>query len=183
MRTEDGTQLRNSAKAVGEVVIIAAVARNGVAGAGNGMPWDIPEDLRHFRLLTTGHATIMGRLTFEAIGHPLPHRQNIVLSRGNKLLSSGVETASTMSEALRMVKLPSPVFVIGGRRPWCEALPIAHCLILTEIQQDFFGDVRFPDFDRADWSVVSSRRGVGDSPRYDFLEYRRRSCIETREEQ
>ena len=84
------------------VVVIAAVARNGVIGAGGGLPWHIPEDLARFKNLTTGHALVMGRATFESIGRPLRERTNIVLSRQEGWAEDGVTVASSLGEALAL---------------------------------------------------------------------------------
>jgi len=131
--------------------LIAAVARNGVIGANNRLPWRLPDDLRRFRSLTTGHSVIMGRRTFESIGGPLPGRQNIVVTRQRDFRAAGCDTAATLADAIALAKLPEPVFVIGGAALYQAALPFADALFLTEIDRDFPGDARFPDFARDEW--------------------------------
>ena len=133
------------------IAVIAAVARNGVIGVDNRLPWRLPEDLRRFRALTTGHAVIMGRRTWEAIGKPLPGRQNLVVTRGDHPLVPDVEFAPSLDAALSRVSLPEPVFVIGGEALYRDALPRADLLYLTEIEREFAGDARFPGFDRSRW--------------------------------
>ena len=133
------------------IAVIAAVARNGIIGVKNHLPWRLAADLRRFRALTTGHAVIMGRHTWESIGKPLPKRQNIVVTHRTPRSTPDVEFATSLDDALARVRLPDPAFVIGGEALYREALPRADLLYLTEIDRDFAGDARFPDFDRARW--------------------------------
>jgi dihydrofolate reductase len=133
------------------IAVIAAVARNGIIGVENRLPWRLTEDLRRFRALTAGHAVVMGRRTWESIGTPLPGRQNIVVTHRIHPALPGVEFAPSLDSALARARLPDPVFVIGGEALYREALPRADVLYLTEIQRDFAGDARFPGFDRARW--------------------------------
>jgi len=159
------------------IAVIAAVARNGVIGVENRLPWRLPEDMRRFRALTTGHAVIMGRRTWEAIGKPLPGRQNIVVTRGNYPLVADVEFAPSLDAALARVNLPEPVFVIGGEALYRDALPRADLLYLTEIERDFVGDARFPRFDRSRWreSEREARTALDDAGplAYHFAVYER----------
>jgi dihydrofolate reductase len=158
------------------VALIAAVAKNSVIGAGNHLPWHLPEDLRHFRTLTTGHAVIMGRKTWQSIGTALPHRQNIVVSHQAGLRLDGALVAHSLEEALSLVVLPGPVFVIGGEAIYRSALPYAEVLHLTEIDRDFQGDARFPAFERRQWQEVSreAQEPVGtEGFAYHFVTYER----------
>jgi dihydrofolate reductase len=158
------------------IALIAAVAKNGVIGVDNRLPWRIPEDMRRFRALTTGHSVIMGRRTWESIGKPLPERQNIVVTRTQGLSAPGVEFAHSLDDALERVRLPAPAFVIGGEALYREALPRAELLYLTEIRRDFEGDARFPDFDRTAWREMSRERALDDAGgfAYHFAAYERR---------
>ncbi len=133
------------------LVLIAAVARNGVIGAANALPWRLPEDMQRFRALTTGHAVIMGRRTWESLPRALPERQNIVVSSRDDLRATGAEVAPSLPAALACVRLPRPVFCIGGGEIYALALPHADALFLTEIDADIAGDTYFPPFDRAQW--------------------------------
>jgi dihydrofolate reductase len=137
------------------VALIAAVARNGIIGAGNRLPWHLPEDLRHFRSITSGHTVIMGRKTWESIGKPLPNRQNIVVSRQAGLRLDGAAVAHSLEEALTLAVRPDPVFIIGGEALYRSALPVATLLYLTEIARDFAGDARFPPFERGEWREIA----------------------------
>jgi dihydrofolate reductase len=159
------------------IALIAAVARNGVIGADNRLPWRLPEDMRRFRALTLGHSVIMGRRTWESIGSPLPGRQNIVVTRAGRIAAPDIEVARSLDEALARVRLPEPAFVIGGEALYREALPRAHLVYLTEIARDFEGDARFPAFDRSQWRELarSAHRSLdeGSGFAYDFAAYER----------
>ena len=145
------------------VSIVVAMGRGGVIGAGNRLPWHIPEDLRRFKALTMGHPLIMGRKTFESIGRPLPGRTNIVLTGRPDSLQAGVHPACDLKDAFRIAK-GSPgadeVFVIGGERLFREALPLTRRLYLTSIDQDFKGDVFFPPVDIEAEFEVSKRQEI-----------------------
>jgi len=162
------------------ICIIAAVARNGVIGIGNQMPWHLPEDLKRFKRLTLGHAVIMGRRTFESIiaasGKPLSGRNNIVVTRSREWAHSGCCTVHSLEAALAAVRERQDAFVIGGTEVYALALPIASRLHMTEIEGDFDGDAFFPDFDRSRWREVSRERNPPDGSEglaYAFVEYER----------
>jgi dihydrofolate reductase len=156
------------------IAIIAAVARNGVIGLRNRMPWHLPEDLKRFRRLTLGHAVIMGRRTFESIGKPLAGRNNIVVTRSPDWTGSGCRATHSIETALAAVQEQEAAFVIGGAEIYALALPFACRLYITEIERDFDGDAFFPEFDRSQWREVSREQrvlggAVGFS--YDFVAY------------
>jgi dihydrofolate reductase len=153
------------------LALVAAVANNGVIGARNALPWRLPDDLRHFRVLTTGHAIVMGRNTWESIGRPLPGRQNIVVTTQADYEAAGAQTAPSLAVALTCVRMPSPVYCIGGGALYVAALPQADRLHLTEIARPFEGDVMFPPFDRAQW-IESARdaRITADGLAYAIME-------------
>jgi dihydrofolate reductase len=145
-----------------------------VIGAHGALPWRIPEDLRRFRALTTGHAVIMGRRTWDSLGRALPQRQNIVVSRDLALRADGAEVATTLDDALARVALPGPAFCIGGGEIYTLALPRADTLHLTEIERDFAGDARFPAWPRGAWREVAREgRSTEDGLRYAFVTYAR----------
>ena len=154
------------------VALIAAVARNGVIGAGNALPWRLPEDLRRFRALTTGHAVIMGRKTWESLRRPLPERQNIVVTRRAGPAPDGAEVASSFVDALARVRMPAPAFCIGGGELYAEALRVAATMYVTEIDRDFAGDTLFPAFDRAQWQEAGREsRIAADGLAFAFVTY------------
>jgi dihydrofolate reductase len=159
------------------LALIAAVAANGVIGDGNRLPWRLPEDLRHFRALTIGHAVIMGRKTWQSLPGPLPGRQNIVVTRDPHFAAAGAEIASTLDAALALVRMPPPAFCIGGGEIYRAALARATTLYLTEIDRAFAGDATFPPFDRADWTETSREAHSSAAPgafTYHFVTRERR---------
>jgi dihydrofolate reductase len=162
------------------ICIIAAVARNGIIGSGNQMPWRLPEDMKRFKQLTLGHAVIMGRRTFDSIiatsGKPLSGRDNIVVTRSREWARPDCRAVHSLEAALAAVHEPQDAFVIGGAEIYALALPIAGRLYMTEIERDFDGDTFFPDFDRSRWHEVSRQQiapGGSAGFAYAFVEYER----------
>ena len=138
-----------------ELAIIVAVASNGVIGKGLALPWRLPDDLKRFRQLTTGHSIIMGRRTWQSLPRALPGRQNIVVSRDASLVAEGAQIAHSLADAVGLSELAEPVFVIGGATIIAEALPCASTFYLTEIHAEYAGDVHFPPWDRSRWREVA----------------------------
>ncbi|MGB7157612.1 MAG: dihydrofolate reductase [Tepidisphaeraceae bacterium] len=138
--------------------LVAAVAANGVIGKGGQLAWHLPDDLRHFKRLTFGHAIIMGRRTYESIGRPLPGRRSIVISTTlEKPPHTDVFLARSLDDALGLVSgAPGPAFVIGGAVLYAAAMPRVRVMHLTELDEPVEGDVMFPPFDRTQWRRVSA---------------------------
>ena len=158
------------------VALIAAVAANGVIGREGTLPWRLPEDLRHFRALTSGHAVIMGRRTWESLPHALPGRQNIVVTRQSGYAAAGATTAPSLADALAKVAYPAPAFVIGGGELYRAALPLARIAYITEIAQAFDGDATFPELPGCEWVATAreAHRAGGESAlSYAFVTYQR----------
>lgn len=164
----------------GALTLIAAVAKNGVIGKDNALPWHLPEDLRHFKALTTGHTVIMGRKTWESLPpkfRPLPNRLNIVITRDPAYVAPGATVVHSLDEAVKASAggtAPVSLFVIGGAELYAHALPHAQRLELTEIDAAFDGDAHFPAVDRAQWLEVGrvtgrTEAGLG----YAFVSYER----------
>jgi len=156
------------------ITLIAAVARNRVIGASNALPWRLPEDLKRFKALTLGHPIIMGRKTWESLGKPLPGRTNIVVSRAAGFSAAGATRAGSLDEALAAAAATASdeVFIIGGAEIYRQALPLAQRLQLTEIDQDFAGDVHFPAIDPALWrETVRESPQAGANFDYAFVTY------------
>src|SRR2546426_1178327 len=156
------------------VAIVAAVARNGVIGHRNRMPWHLPEDLRRFRQLTLGHAVIMGRRTFESIGKPLAGRNNIVVTRSPDWTRAGCHAAHSLEAAVAAVRGREGAFVRGGAQISALPLPAPSRLYISEIERDFEGDAFFPEFDRSRWREVSRESRVLDGAggfSYHFVAY------------
>lgn len=144
------------------ISIIAALAENRVIGVRNTLPWRLPNDLRHFRHLTTGHAIVMGRKNHESIGKPLPERTNIVVTRNRDYRASGCLIAHSLNEALILAKDDPEIFVIGGAEIYREALPRAGRLYLTQVHAEVHGDTFFPEIDRNDWKETARERHEAD---------------------
>lgn len=155
--------------------LVAALAHNRVIGRDNKLPWHLPEDLKHFRALTSGHPVIMGRKTFESIGRPLPGRLNIVISRNGELRIPGVTTVTSLDQALLECKGKpgnEEVFVIGGAQIYSEALPRADRLYLTILEQGVEGDALFPEWRESGFREVSRREGLTE-PRHTYFVFER----------
>lgn len=153
-----------------DITLIAAVARNGVIGADNAMPWHLPEDFAFFKRTTMGHPMIMGRRTFESIGRVLPGRRTIVITRQPGWFHAGVETAHSFAEALALAGPADEVFVCGGGAIYREAMPWAHRLLITEVDRSPAGDVLFPEIDASAWREVSREPRDG----FTWMAYERR---------
>jgi len=140
------------------IYVVAAIARNGVIGAQGKLPWHLPEDLQHFKKLTLGHPVIMGRRTWDSLPKALTGRENIVVTRSANRDIPGASVANSLEAAIALCAGEPVAFVIGGAGIFAEALPIASGLVLTEIGRDYDGDVRFPDWNRADWRETRRER-------------------------
>lgn len=143
--------------------IVAAIARNGTIGRDGGIPWRVPEDVARFKELTSGHAVVMGRRTWESLPErfrPLPDRRNVVVTRQSGWAAEGAERAASLEGALELLDGTPQVFVIGGAELYAAALPLADELLLTEIDAEVEGDAFFPDFDRDDFVEVAREQHV-----------------------
>ena len=168
------SRTRNDAPNLTQLYLIAAVASNGVIGAAGRLPWHLPEDLKHFKALTSGHPVIMGRRTWESLGKALHGRENIVVTRNPDYEAPGASIASSLVAALALCANAPSAFVIGGGELYTEALECADVLLLTEIQRAFEGDARFPEFDRHEWREVDRRpHTTAGGLRFDFVRYER----------
>lgn len=156
--------------------LAAAVAANGIIGAGGRLPWHLPEDLQHFKRLTLGHPVIMGRRTWESLKGALPQRENIVVTRTAGYQAPGAAVAKSLEAALALCIGEPVAFVIGGTSLFQESLPIAAGLVLTEIYRDYPGDTWFPAWDRSQWRE-SQREAhtAADGTRFDFVLYEKKT--------
>lgn len=136
------------------IISIAAVAKNGVIGKRGAMlPWRIPEEIKLFKAITTGHVVIMGRKTYESIGKPLPNRVNLVISR-TLLSTPEIEVISDLKKAIAKGNaLGKDVFIIGGAELFTQALSCVDKMYLSELKNNYEGDVYFPEWDRQNWKV------------------------------
>jgi dihydrofolate reductase len=152
-------------------LIVAMDAQRGI-GVDNKLPWHLPEDLAHFKRLTSGHPIVMGRKTFDSIGRALPNRRNIVITRNPDWRHDGVETASSLAAAFALVA-GAPAFLIGGAQIFNEALPLAERMIITEIAHTYACDTFFPAFDGGAWKETAREQHHSDASDvdYDFVTY------------
>ena len=134
------------------IVLVAAVAGNGVIGDRGAIPWRIPGEQAHFKAVTLGHTLLMGRATYDSIGRPLPGRTTVVLTRDPAWRVDGVLVARSFDAALRLADdLPGDLMVAGGAQVYAEALPVADVQVLTRVHLEPEGDTRYPPFDAAAW--------------------------------
>lgn len=137
-----------------KISLIAAMADNGVIGIDNGLPWDLPADMKWFRRHTLGKPVLMGRKTFDSIGRPLPQRRNIVVSREAGLTLPGCEVVQSIDAALQLCADEAEVMVIGGASFYAQMLPLADRLYLTRVHAQVEGDAWFPDIDADQWREI-----------------------------
>jgi dihydrofolate reductase len=161
-----------------KVSLVVAVARGGVIGREGTIPWRIPEDVARFKALTTGHAVVMGRRTWDSLPdrfRPLPERRNIIVTRNPDWSADGAERAASLEEALRLPEGAEHVFVIGGAELYAAALPLADELLITEIDLEAEGDTLFPSWDRAAFHEESREQHESETGiRFSFVTYVRR---------
>jgi dihydrofolate reductase len=144
-----------------KITLISAVAANRVIGLENDLPWKLPSDLAHFKRTTLGYPMLMGRKTFESFGtRPLPKRPHIILSRSGFAIDpqyqDQVFVVRAVQEALDCAaRLSNKLFVIGGATIYEQLLPMAHTMILSELDDAFVGDAYFPEWNRDDWYLTS----------------------------
>lgn len=130
--------------------IIVAIAKNNAIGKDNKLLWYLPNDLKHFKEVTTGHTVIMGRKTFDSVGKPLPKRRNIVVTR-QPITIEGCEVVGSIEAALALCAGEEEVFMVGGAEIYRQALHLTNRIYLTRIDQDFDGDTFFPQLDPKEW--------------------------------
>ena len=143
------------------LAVICAMSENRIIGRSNELPWHLPGDLNYFKQTTLGSPIIMGRKTWESLGRPLPGRSNIVVSRNNQLTIEQVQTADSLTGAIKLAReivVPdnvSEVFVIGGAELYKEAFPLAGRLYLTRVHSEVEGDTYLEGFKEKDWIETS----------------------------
>lgn len=152
------------------ISLIVAHDAQHVIGKDNAMPWHLPGDLQYFKAQTIGKPVIMGRKTFESIGRPLPGRRNVVITRNADYHAEGIETVSSLTEALALTADAPEQMVIGGQQIFTEALPLADRLYITHIDTTFEGDTFFPQYEA--FMLVSEQPAITTEQGYTF-----RYCI------
>jgi dihydrofolate reductase len=160
------------------VSFVLARADNGVIGAGNAIPWRIPEDLKYFKAITMGKPIVMGRKTWDSFPRkPLPGRTNIVITRDLHWRAEGAVVVHSLDEALAKARSENPpeIAIIGGAEIYKLALPLADRIHLTEVHLDAAGDVSMPAFDSAHWRETAREDHVtADNLRYSYVTLERR---------
>ena len=158
--------------------IIVAKAKNNIIGKENKLIWHLPEDLKHFKELTTGHTIIMGRKTFESLGRALPNRKHVVFSQNPdfKVDDENVEIVHSMLQIQEYIENEEENFVIGGAMIYKLLMPYVTKLYVTQINKDFEGDTFFPKIDENVWKEVSREKGLKNEENnldYEFIMYER----------
>lgn len=159
---------------------IVAVSENDVIGANNDLPWDIPEDMKFFRDKTKGKAMIMGRKTFESVGHPLPHRLSVIVTRQKDYKVEGPHAVvvGDMKSAIeyckgQVSKYGEEIFIIGGGEIFKDTMDIVDVIYLTRIHKNFDGDIKYPKMDPKKFELVEQRDRTEPVP-FSFLTYFRK---------
>lgn len=156
------------------IKIIVAVSENGVIGGDNSLIWNLPNDMKRFKQITTGNAVVMGRKTYESIGKPLPNRRNIIISRDINLSIDEFEVVNSIEEALMLTN--NDCFFIGGGEIYKQVLPITDIIYLTKIHEYFNGDTYFPELNKEEWfESVNESFNPDDKNKhsYSFIKYER----------
>jgi len=156
--------------------IIVAIAKNHAIGKDNKLLWYLPNDLKHFKDVTSGHTVIMGRKTFDSVGKPLPRRRNIVVTR-QAITIEGCEVVNTIEAALALCADEAEVFIVGGAEIYRQALHLTNRIYLTVIDQDFDGDTFFPELNPTEWEETERENFEPDEKNkysYSFITFERR---------
>ena len=158
--------------------IIVAIAKNNAIGKDNKLLWHLPEDLKRFKRLTTGHNIIMGRKTFESLGRVLPNRYHIILCNDAQLNieDENAEVLDDISKLDKYINSEEENFVIGGATMYKLLMPYAKKMYITEINKEFDGDVYFPEINKEEWKVINREEGPEDNENdfvYEYVTYER----------
>lgn len=158
--------------------IIVAKAKNNIIGKDNKIIWDLPEDLKHFKELTTGHTIIMGRKTFESLGEVLPNRKHIIFSQNPdfKVNDENVEVVHSLLQIQDLIEGKEEAFIIGGAMIYNFLMPYVKKMYVTEIDQEFEGDSFFPKINEDTWKEINREKGIKDEKNnldYEFVIYER----------
>ncbi len=154
--------------------LICAMDKNRLIGSSNGLPWHLPADLALFKRNTLGKPIIMGRKTFDSIGHPLPGRQNIVITSNPCWSAAGCDVANSVDQALALVKNADEAMLIGGASLYQQTIERADTLYLTRIDHAYHGDAWFPEFNPQQWKVVEENFYAADQNNansFSFVKY------------
>ena len=159
------------------ISIIVAASTNNVIGAQGELPWQLSDDLQRFRQLTMGKPIVMGRLTWESIGRPLPGRQSIVVTRQADFVADGCDVVASFAEAIDAAGDAGEIMIIGGSQIYDLFLPQASRLYITRVHAEIEGDAFFPGIDETLWQLVSSEEHEADASNqypFAFMSYERK---------
>lgn len=159
--------------------IIVAKASNNVIGKNNSLIWHLPEDLKRFKALTTGHTIIMGRRTFESLGRVLPNRKHVILCNDMEMdiKDENIEILEDISMIDKYINSEEENFIIGGATIYRLLMPYANKMYITEIDQEFEGDVSFPEINKEEWDIIEIEKGLKDQKNpydYNYVTYVRK---------
>ncbi|WP_408006226.1 dihydrofolate reductase [Pseudalkalibacillus sp. A8] len=157
------------------ISLLLAMGKNRVIGKDNDLPWHLPEDLKWFRRVSTGHTVIMGRRTYESIGKPLPNRKNVIVTNDKNYQAEGCIVTHSIDEALQQDG--DEQIVIGGTNVFKQVLDRAERIYLTYIDEEFDGDTFFPEIDESEWELKSKEKGIKNEKNpydYYFMIYERK---------
>ena len=160
------------------ISIIVAASTNNVIGVQGALPWRLSDDLKRFKRLTMGKPVVMGRLTWESIGRPLPGRQNIIITRRSGYAAAGCDVVTSPAAALEIAGDAKEIMIIGGSEIYALFLPKAGRLHLTRVHADIAGDAFFPAIDDDDWALVScdvNESSDDNEFAFEFMTYERRN--------
>jgi len=135
------------------ITAVVAISENHVIGKDNKLLWYLPNDLKHFKEITTGHTVIMGRKTFDSVGKPLPRRRNIIVTR-QAINIEGCEVVHSIEAALAVCADEQEVFIVGGAEIYKQSMHLTDRIYLTIIHKEFEGDSFFPELNKAEWQEV-----------------------------
>lgn len=154
-----------------KISIVVAIAQNGAIGIENRLPWRLSSDLKNFKKLTSGHAILMGRKTYESIGKPLPKRRNLIISRDPAYTAEGCEVFQSIEAAIEAAQAQgeTEVFVIGGAQIYRQILPKADKMYLTKVKAEVKGDAFFEIGNLDQWTTINTQTfAAGEKDEYDF---------------
>lgn len=158
------------------VSAVVAIAENNAIGKNNQLLWHLPNDLKHFKQITSGHTVIMGRKTYESVGKPLPNRRNIIITR-QKISIPGCEVVGSVEEALSLCSAEQEVFIVGGAEIYRLAMPLTDRIYLTIVHREFEADAYFPAINKAEWMETEREEHGTDEKHnipYSFITLQRR---------
>jgi dihydrofolate reductase len=168
-------QTKESTEMKPVISIIVAIASNNAIGKDNQLLWHIPEDLKRFKKLTTGHTIVMGKRTFESLPiRPLPNRRSVVITDIPGEQIEGCVMAYSIEDAIEKMEPGAENFIIGGGSVYRQFLPLAHRLYLTLVQKDFDADTFFPEIDFEEWETEYQEMGISNELTFKYLNLKRR---------